>query len=121
MWRSAIPISCRLTPVGPGQSLAAKQQLLGAGHSQLLPYYFFLAQLHLAEGSLPAAVALDRQALEVCEKNDGPDGACAGAVVASYRSSSILHLHRLLSDRVRRVDGHLVVRLVAIFDAEVVL
>jgi len=63
------------------QALAAKQQLLGAGHSQLLPYYFFLAQLHLAEGSLPAAVALDRQALEVCEKNDGPDSACAGAML----------------------------------------
>ena len=65
------------------QALAAKQQLLGAGHSQLLPYYFFLARLHLAEGSLPAAVALDRQALEVCEKNDGPESACAGAMLVN--------------------------------------
>jgi CHAT domain-containing protein len=63
------------------QAMAAKQQLLGTSHPQLLAYYYFLAQLHMAEGSLPAAVSLDRQALEVCEKSDGPDSACAGAML----------------------------------------
>jgi hypothetical protein len=48
-----------------------------------------------------------------------PDGACAGAIVASYRGSAFLHAHPLLSDRARRVDNHLVIRVVAIFDAEV--
>ena len=51
------------------QALAAKQQHFPADHPQLLPYYFFLGQMHLAEGTLPAALPYDRQALSVCEKN----------------------------------------------------
>jgi hypothetical protein len=62
------------------QVLAAKQSLFPADHPQLLPYYYFLGQMHFAEGTLPAALPYDRQALSVCDKNDGPDSACAGAM-----------------------------------------
>ncbi len=40
------------------RAMAAKQQALEPEHPQLLPYYFFLAQLHFAEGSIPAALPL---------------------------------------------------------------
>jgi CHAT domain-containing protein len=65
------------------RAMAAKQQALDAEHPQLLPYYFFLAQLHFAEGSVPAALPLQRAAVAVCEKNYGPESACTGAMLAS--------------------------------------
>ena len=65
------------------RAMAAKQQVLGPEHPQLLPYYFFLAQLHFAEGSIPAAIPLQRSAVRVCEKNYGPQSACTGAMLAN--------------------------------------
>jgi CHAT domain-containing protein len=64
-------------------ALAAKQQVVGPDHPQLLPYYYYLAQLHLVEGTLPAALPIDRKALALCEKNDGADSACAGAALVN--------------------------------------
>ncbi len=64
-------------------ALAAKQQVMGPDHPQLLPYFYYLAQLHWAEGTLPAVLPLDRKALALCEKNDGADSACAGAALVN--------------------------------------
>lgn len=64
-------------------ALATKLQTLEADHPQLLPYYFFLAQLHFAEGSFPAAIPLDRAALRVCEKFYGAQSACSAAMLAT--------------------------------------
>jgi len=65
------------------RALAVKQQALEPEHPQLLPYYFFLAQLHFAEGSIPAALPLDRSAVRVCEKHYGPESACTAAMLAN--------------------------------------
>jgi CHAT domain-containing protein len=65
------------------RAMAAKQQALDAEQPQLLPYYFFLAQLHFAEGSVPAALPLQRSAVRICEKNYGPESACTGAMLAN--------------------------------------
>jgi CHAT domain-containing protein len=64
-------------------ALAEKQRVTGPDHPQLLPYYYYLAQLHLVEGTLPAALPIDRKALALCEKNDGADSACAGAALVN--------------------------------------
>jgi CHAT domain-containing protein len=65
------------------QAMAAKLQVLEPTHPQMLAYYYFLAQLHFAEGSIPAAIPLYRSALAVCEKNYAPDGACSGVMLAN--------------------------------------
>jgi len=43
--------------------------------------------MHLFEGSVPAAIPLDRKALAVCENNYGPDSACTGAMLAVLGSA----------------------------------
>ena len=65
------------------RAMALKQQALDPEHPQLLPYYFFLAQLHFAEGSVPAALPLDRSAVRVCEKHYEPESACSAAMLAN--------------------------------------
>jgi len=65
------------------KALAVKQQTFEPEHPQLLPYFFFLAQLHFAEGSIPAAIPLDRAAVRVCEKFYGAESACSGAMLAN--------------------------------------
>ena len=65
------------------KALAVKQQTFEPDHPQLLPYYFFLAQLHFAEGSIAAAIPLDRSAVRVCEKFYGAESACNGAMLAN--------------------------------------
>jgi CHAT domain-containing protein len=65
------------------KALSTKQQTFEPDHPQLLPYYFFLAQLHFAEGSIPAAIPLDRSAARICEKNYGIESACSAAMQAN--------------------------------------
>jgi CHAT domain-containing protein len=65
------------------QALAEKQKSYAADHPQLLPYYFYLAQIYLAEGSIPAAIPLDRAALAVCNQFYGPESACAGVMLSN--------------------------------------
>ena len=65
------------------EALAIKEKALPAGHSQLLPNYYFLGQLHLVEGSYPDAVTLDRKAVAVCEQAYGPESLCAGLMQTS--------------------------------------
>ncbi|HEY2779281.1 MAG TPA: CHAT domain-containing protein [Steroidobacteraceae bacterium] len=71
------------------RALAVKQQSLEPEHPQLLPYYFYLAQLHFAEGSIPAALPLNRSAVRVCEKYYGPESACTGALLASLGATLV--------------------------------
>jgi CHAT domain-containing protein len=64
------------------QAVALKQQALDPSSPQLLPYYYSLAQLHYAEGSIPAEVPVLRSGVAICEKSYGPQSACAGALLA---------------------------------------
>lgn len=66
---------------GLQQATDAKVKGYGATHPQMLPYDFFLAQLHISEGSYPAAVTLYKAAANICEKAYGPDSACSGALL----------------------------------------
>ncbi len=65
------------------QALTAKEAAYPTGHPQLLPYYYFLSQIHLAEGSYPAALPRARAAVATCEKSYGADSACEGAMLAN--------------------------------------
>lgn len=65
------------------KTLSAKQQTFGPDHPQLLAYYFFLAQLHFAEGSISAAIPLDRSSVRICEKSYGLESACNAAMQAN--------------------------------------
>jgi CHAT domain-containing protein len=65
------------------KALSDKRQTFDADHPQMLPYYFFLAQLHFAEGSIPAAIPLDRSSVRVCEKFYGGESACNAAMLAN--------------------------------------
>ena len=65
------------------QALTAKEQSYGVNHPQLLPYYYFLAQIHMADGNIPAAIPLDRAAVSVCEKSYGAESACTGAMLGN--------------------------------------
>src|ERR1700736_3072561 len=63
--------------------MAEKEKLFGASHPQLLPYYFFLAQLHDAAGSYPEEIPLFRKAVAVCEQAYGRESICAGLMLTS--------------------------------------
>jgi CHAT domain-containing protein len=65
------------------QVLALKQQSLDPSSPQLLPYYYSLAQLHYAEGSIPASIPVLRSGTAICEKVYGAQSACAGALLAT--------------------------------------
>ena len=65
------------------QALALKRQALEPSNPQLLPYYYSLAQLHYAEGSIPASIPVLRSGAAICEKVYGPQSACAGALLAT--------------------------------------
>jgi CHAT domain-containing protein len=77
--REAIP--------GLQQVMAIKQQTYQPTNPQLLPYYYSLAQLHYAEGSIPAAIPVLRSGVAICEKNYGAQSACAGALLATLGSA----------------------------------
>jgi CHAT domain-containing protein len=65
------------------RGMAEKEKLFGATHPQLLPYYFFLAQLHDAAGSYAEEIPLLRKAVTVCEEKFGPESVCAGLMDTS--------------------------------------
>jgi CHAT domain-containing protein len=65
------------------QALALKRQSLDPSSPQLLPYYYSLAQLHYAEGSIPASIPVLRSGAAICENVYGPQSACSGALLAT--------------------------------------
>lgn len=65
------------------QDLEAMEKLLPAGDPRLLPYYYFLAQLHLAGGTYPDMVPLDRKALAICQQAYGAGSICEGFMLTS--------------------------------------
>ena len=65
------------------RGMAEKEKLFGAAHPQLLPYYFFLAQLHDAAGSYPEEIPLFRKAVAGCGQTYGPESVCAGLMLTS--------------------------------------
>jgi CHAT domain-containing protein len=65
------------------QGMVEKEKAFGATHPQLLPYYFFLAQLHDAQGSYPDEIPLFRKAVAVCEQAYGPESVCTGLMLTS--------------------------------------
>jgi CHAT domain-containing protein/tetratricopeptide (TPR) repeat protein len=65
------------------QDLASREQLLGEEHPQVLPYYFFLAQLHDAAGSYPQEIPLFGKSLAVCERAYGPQSTCTALMLTS--------------------------------------
>jgi CHAT domain-containing protein len=65
------------------RGMAEKEKLFGATHPQLLPYYFFLAQLHDAAGSYPEEIPLFRKAVAGCGQTYGPESVCAGLMLTS--------------------------------------
>jgi CHAT domain-containing protein len=65
------------------QGMVEKEKTFGATHPQLLPYYFFLAQLHDAEGSYPDEIPLFRKAVAVCEQAYGLESVCTGLMLTS--------------------------------------
>lgn len=67
--------------------LATKQRVYEPTHPQLMPYYYTLAQLHYAEGSIPAEIPLLRSGVAICEKNYGASSACEGALLAGLGSA----------------------------------
>jgi CHAT domain-containing protein len=65
------------------QGMADKEKVFGENHPQLLPYYFFLAQLHDAAGSYPEEIPLFRKAVAVCEQTYERESVCAGLMLTS--------------------------------------
>ena len=65
------------------QGMADNEKVFGENHPQLLPYYFFLGQLHDAAGSYPEEIPLFRKAVAVCEQNYGRESVCAGLMLTS--------------------------------------
>lgn len=88
------------------QVLAYKERSYEPLHPQLLPYYYFLAELHRQEGSAPASIPLYRESVSICEKNYGPESACAAELLGAL-GTALAHdgnfaeaeatLHRSLS------------------------
>jgi tetratricopeptide (TPR) repeat protein len=71
------------------QGMADKEKLFGAAHAQLLPYYFFLAQLHDAAGGYPEELPLFRKAVAACEQAYGPESVCAGLMLTSLGAAQV--------------------------------
>jgi CHAT domain-containing protein len=71
------------------QGMAEKEKIFGASHPQVLPYYFFLAQLHDAAGSYPEEIPLFRKAVAVCEQTYGPESVCAGLMLTSLGAALV--------------------------------
>jgi len=69
------------------QAVAQKQLTQDPTSPQLLPYYYSLAELHYAEGTIPAEIPVLRSGVAICEKHYGPQSACAGALLASLGSA----------------------------------
>jgi CHAT domain-containing protein len=65
------------------QGMAEKEKIFGPAHAQLLPYFFFLAQLHDAVGSYPEEIPLFRKAVAACEQGYGAESVCAGLMLTS--------------------------------------
>jgi CHAT domain-containing protein len=65
------------------QGMADEEKIFGENRPQLLPYYFFLAQLHDAAGSYPEEIPLFRKAVAVCEQAYGRESICAGLMLTS--------------------------------------
>jgi CHAT domain-containing protein len=63
------------------QALAHKQEKYDPDHPQLLGYYWYLAQVHFADGSIPMTTRYYRSAAAVCDKSYGPQSACAGFIL----------------------------------------
>jgi CHAT domain-containing protein len=63
------------------QALALKQQTYEPTHPQLLAYYWYLAQVHFSDGSIPMTTGYYRSAAAVCDKSYGPQSACAGLML----------------------------------------
>jgi CHAT domain-containing protein/tetratricopeptide (TPR) repeat protein len=62
-------------------ALAHKQENYSPEHPQLLAYYWYLAQVHFADGSIPMTIRYYRSAAAVCEKSYVPQSACAGFIL----------------------------------------
>ena len=71
------------------RGMAEKKKLFGATHPQLLPYYFFLAQLHDAAGSYPEEIPLLRKAVAICEQTYGLESVCAGLMLTSLGAALV--------------------------------
>ena len=71
------------------RGMAEKEKLFGAAHPQVLPYYFFLAQLHDAAGSYPEEIPLFRQAVAACGQTYGPESVCAGLMLTSLGAALV--------------------------------
>ncbi|HMK84336.1 MAG TPA: tetratricopeptide repeat protein, partial [Steroidobacteraceae bacterium] len=59
------------------QVLSVKEQSYSPDHAQLLPYYFYIAQVHFEDGTIPMSTRFYRSAASVCDKSYGPDSMCA--------------------------------------------
>jgi hypothetical protein len=81
--RFAKPRTERMAISAMSQALANKKRSYDPLHPQLLPYYYFLAELHRQEGSSPASIPLYREGVSICEKNYGPESACAAELMGS--------------------------------------
>jgi CHAT domain-containing protein len=71
------------------RGMAEKDKLFGAAHPQVLPYYFFLAQLHDAAGSYPEEIPLFRKAVAACGQTYGPESVCAGLMLTSLGAALV--------------------------------
>jgi tetratricopeptide (TPR) repeat protein len=71
------------------QGMAEKEKIFGATHVQLLPYYFFLAQLRDAAGSYPEEIPLFRKSVAVCEQTYGPESVCTGLMLTSLGAALV--------------------------------
>src|SRR5580692_6579295 len=68
------------------QALEINEKALGAADPKMLAYYYYMAQLHLVEGSYREESDLDRKALAVCEHAYGADSRCTGLMLTVLAS-----------------------------------
>lgn len=71
------------------EAISIKEKLGGAAHPQLLPYYYFLAQLRDVEGSYREESPLYRKALAVCAQAYGPGSRCDGFMLATLAGALV--------------------------------
>jgi len=65
------------------EGLNVKERLLAPASPQLLPYYYFVGVVHFLEGTIPAALPLDRKAAAVCEAAYGPESVCSALMLTA--------------------------------------
>jgi CHAT domain-containing protein len=69
------------------QALEINEKALGPADPKMLAYYYYMAQLHLVEGSYREESDLDRKALAVCEHAYGADSRCTGLMLTVLASA----------------------------------